>query len=203
MFTGLIEELGTLVDRFDVGTSLRLQIKAEEVLSDLKIDDSIAINGCCQTVVAIGASFFEVIAVGETLGKTTLGSLKLGEKVNLERAAMLSTRLGGHIVQGHIDGTATLRQITNLNGSWEFHFELPKRLSRYVVPIGSITIEGVSLTVASIDGESLKVAIIPHTFEFTTFQFLKLGDSVNVETDVLMKMVERLLPNFDSARSLG
>lgn len=202
MFTGLIEEVGTLVDRIEVGTSLRLHFKAERVLSDLKIDDSIAVNGCCQTVVGLQPSGFEVIAVRETLEKTTLGSLTIGEEVNLERAAMLSARLGGHLVQGHIDGVAEVAEIIDLQGSWEYYFHLPERFLRYIVPQGSITINGVSLTVAAIagsnlngsshDGSSLKVAIIPHTYEVTTFHSLHKGDKVNIEVDVIAKMVERM-----------
>ena len=193
MFTGIIEEVGTLVDRIDAGTSLCLKIEAEKVLSDLKIDDSISINGCCQTVVAVQPSVFEVIAVRETLQKTTLGSLKLGARVNLERAAMLSTRLGGHLVQGHVDARARLERILPLDGSWEFYFSIPESLIHYAVPVGSITLNGVSLTIAAIEGTTVKVAIIPHTHEVTNFGSLVAGDEVNVEMDVIAKMVEQFV----------
>jgi len=196
MFTGLVEELGTLVDRIEEGSSLRLHFKAEKVLSDLKIDDSIAVNGCCQTVVALSPSGFEVIAVQETLKKTTLGSLKIGEAVNLERAAMLSTRLGGHLVQGHIDGVATVENIIALEGSWEFYFRIPQQFLRYVIPVGSVALNGVSLTIAEINNDLLKVAIIPHTFEVTMFKWLQVGSSVNLEVDVIAKMVEKLALPF-------
>ena len=230
MFTGIIEELGTLVDRNPSGTSLCLKIEAECVfrghgavgpeipLNGLKIDDSIAINGVCQTVTSVYPPFFEVMAVRETLQKTTLGSLKVGEngaldtadgnpgfaepkvssgsKVNLERAATLTTRLGGHLVSGHVDGKATVREIRDLNGSWEFYFELPSSMARYVIPMGSVAINGVSLTIASLQdtafGVTIKIAIIPHTHSHTNFQFLNVGDEVNVEIDQIMKMVERL-----------
>jgi riboflavin synthase len=218
MFTGIIEELGTLVERKAMGTSLCLKIEAERVfredgligpgipLNGLKIDDSIAINGVCQTVVSVSPPFFEVIAVRETLQKTTLGSLKVGEKggntgerssaVNLERAATLSTRLGGHLVSGHVDGKAILREIRDLNGSWEFYFDLAQDMARYVIPMGSIALEGVSLTVASLtdhsEGVTIKTAIIPHTYFHTNFQFLNPQDEINVELDQIMKMVERL-----------
>ena len=235
MFTGIIEELGTLVDRIEEGTSLRLQFEAERVFfgdgskgpeyseNGLKIDDSIAVNGVCQTVVSVQPPIFEVIAVQETLQKTTLGSLiagkdrrsrtvgakpLVGAKINLERAATLQTRLGGHLVQGHVDGRARLREVRDLNGSWEFYFELPHGFAQYVVPQGSVTLDGVSLTVAEVvtdRGEgveiptshslppTIKVAIIPHTYYHTNFQYLKVGDEVNIEFDILAKMVERLM----------
>lgn len=193
MFTGIIEELGTLIARDTIGSGLRLQFSAEKTLSDLKTDDSISVNGVCQTVVARGASFFEVISVAETLKKTTLSSLKIGERVNLERAAMLSSRLGGHLVQGHIDGIALTKSIRDLQGSWMFEFELPKEFMRYVMPQGSIAINGVSLTVAKLDAETIQVAIIPHTFEATNFQYLCAGDHVNIEVDAIAKMIERLI----------
>jgi riboflavin synthase len=193
VFTGIIEELGTLVDRIMIGSSLRLQIEAEKVLSDLKVDDSISINGCCQTVTVIEPSFFEVISVNETLKKTTLGEFPVGKRVNLERAATLATRLGGHLVQGHVDSRATLTEIVPLDGSWEFYFDIPKLLRVYAVPRGSITINGVSLTIAEISAKGIKVAIIPHTFEKTDFQYLKTGDEVNVEMDVIAKMVEQFV----------
>ena len=199
MFTGIVEEIGTLVDRKELGTSLCLKIEAEKVLSDLKIDDSISINGCCQTVIGLKASVFEVIAVQETLLKTTLGSLKVGAPVNLERAATLATRLGGHLVQGHIDSRAKLENIIPLDGSWEFYFSLPLALVRYAIPVGSITLNGVSLTIAGISENVVKIAIIPHTFEMTNFRSLVAGDEVNVEMDVVAKMIERFVqrPSID------
>jgi riboflavin synthase len=199
MFTGLIEELGTLVDREDTGSSLRLLIKAGKVLSDLKIDDSIAVNGCCQTVVGVASPTFEVIAVRETLQKTTLGSLKIGEALNLERAVTLGTRLGGHLVQGHIDSTSELLEVRDLGGSWEFWFELPAAYRQYVIPVGSIAVNGVSLTVADVREDRFKVAIIPHTFEVTTFHDLEPGQRANIEYDAMAKMVERMLLPYRDA----
>lgn len=226
MFTGIIEELGTVVDQIAERSSVRLQIRADRVFREedaqpatagdgskngengLKIDDSIAVNGVCLTVVAVRPPIFEVIAVQETLQKTTLGSLtvewgKSAENghasmvgprtVNLERAATLRTRLGGHIVQGHVDGTARVTEIRDLAGSWEYYFDLPEYLGRYVVPTGSVTLDGVSLTVARISGRELKVAIIPHTYGHTNFQYLKVGDRVNLEVDVIAKMVEQMV----------
>jgi riboflavin synthase len=223
MFTGIIEELGTIVELNNSGTSLCLKIEAERVFSKsyksaqsdqngLIIGDSIAINGICLTATDVRPPYFEVTAVKETLGKTTLRSLIAGNednlrmsriahdarhtKVNLERAAMLETRLGGHLVQGHIDGVAAIRNIRDLNGSWEFSFELSPEMMRFVVPKGSIAIEGISLTVAAIEGDLLTVAIIPHTYYHTTFQFLKIGDMVNIELDIIAKMVERLVKPY-------
>ena len=171
----------------------------------LKIDDSIAVNGVCLTVVAVRPPIFEVIAVQETLQKTTLGSLTVEwgksaesgrRSVNLERAATLRTRLGGHIVQGHVDGTMHVTEIRDLDGSWEYFLEVPQHLSHYVVPTGSVTLDGVSLTVAEIAGQRLKVAIIPHTYRHTTFQYLKVGDRVNLEVDVIAKMVEQMVKPY-------
>ena len=193
VFTGIIEEVGTLVDRTEQGTSLRLQIEAEKVLADLKIDDSISVDGCCQTVIAKGASVFEVIAVRETLLKTTLSSFAIGKLLNLERAATLETRLGGHLVQGHIDGRGHVTRIVDLEGSWEYHFEIPETLRKYLIPVGSIAINGVSLTIAGIEDRGLKTAIIPHTHAHTNFSSLRVGDEVNVEMDVVAKMVEQFV----------
>ncbi|MFI5201724.1 MAG: riboflavin synthase [Candidatus Kapaibacterium sp.] len=227
MFTGLIEELGTLVDLSSVGTSLCLKIEAERVFSGasptmpegpknsqngLKIGDSIAVNGVCLTATLVKPPYFEVTAVEETLSKTTLGSLTAGMRINLERAATLETRLGGHLVQGHIDGVATLRDIRDVGGSWEFIFELPSGFERYMVPKGSIAFDGISLTVAEVvengerrvDGEfatrhsplAARIAIIPHTYYHTNVQFLNIDDRVNVEFDVIAKMVERLVKPY-------
>ena len=193
MFTGIIEELGTLIASIKEGSGLRLQFSADKVLSDLKVDDSISVNGVCQTVIAKEALFFEVISVSETLKKTSLSSLKIGDKVNLERAATLSTRLGGHLVQGHIDGVALTKGIHDVGGSWVFEFELPMQFMRYVVPQGSIAINGVSLTIARIEGNGISVAIIPHTYERTNFQYICTGEFVNIELDCIAKMIERLM----------
>lgn len=194
MFTGIIEEIGTCVVLQGVDTSLRLLFSAEKVLGDLKVDDSIAVNGVCLTVTSTDTTQFEAWAVAETLKKTTLGSLKVGDHVNLERAATLSTRLGGHLVQGHIDGLATVKEVKSAGGeSWEFFLEVPQEYTRYIVPRGSIAISGVSLTVAEVVGNVIKIAIIPHTYSETIFQWLREGDKVNIELDIIAKMVERLM----------
>ncbi len=194
MFTGIIEEIGTCVVLQEVDTSLRLLFSAEKVLSDLKVDDSIAVNGVCLTVTSTDTTQFEAWAVAETLKKTTLGSLKIGVHVNLERAATLLTRLGGHLVQGHIDGIATVKEVKSVGGdSWEFFFEVPQEYMHYIVPRGSIAINGVSLTVAEVMDSVIKIAIIPHTYSETIFQWLREGDKVNIELDIIAKMVERLM----------
>ena len=210
MFTGIIEELGTVVDLSRSGTSLCLKIEAERVFSGdheglenpqngLKIGDSIAVNGVCLTATILKPPYFEVTAVRETLEKTTLGSLTVGMRINLERAATLETRLGGHLVQGHVDGTATLREIRDMSGSHELTFELPRGPERYMIPKGSVALDGISLTIARIETlrtPNITVAIIPHTYDQTNVRFLKIGDHVNVECDVIAKMVERLVQPF-------
>ncbi len=193
MFTGIIEEIGTCIAARNEDTSRCLLFSAQEVLSDLEVNDSIAVNGVCQTVTIRSASDFQVTAVAETLKKTTLSSLKEGDKVNLERAVTPMTRLGGHIVQGHIDGVARITEIRPTGGSWEFFFELPDDFMRYISSHGSIAIDGVSLTVAEIRGNVIKVAIIPHTFQATIFQYFRTGDFVNIELDAIAKMVGRLM----------
>jgi riboflavin synthase len=167
MFTGIIEELGTIVELSTSGTSLCLKIEAERIFSEraetppngVKIGDSIAVNGVCLTVTQVqphmigqAMPYFEVTAIAETLGKTTLSSLTAGQRINLERAATLETRLGGHLVQGHVDGVVVLRSIRDVNGSWEFSFELGRleALPHAIVPKGSIAIDGISLTVAGL-----------------------------------------------------
>lgn len=179
MFTGIIEEIG-VIKSFD-GTNLIVECK--KVLENTQIGDSIAIDGCCQTVVSMSKNSFSANVSSETL-KITKG-FKVGEKVNLERALTPSSRIGGHIVQGHIDGVAKY-----LGNSV---FEIPKELERYIVYKGSITIDGVSLTVSKAEDNKFSVAIIPHTQTNTTLQYLKSGDFVNIETDILGRYVEKFL----------
>jgi riboflavin synthase len=193
LFTGIIEELGTVIAIKQLGTSRRIEISAEKVLEELKVDDSITVNGVCQTVIGRTSSSFEVISVAETLSKTTLSSLKVGERVNLERAATPLSRLGGHLVSGHIDGMAVVEKIVPLDGSTEVYIRLPKQFAKYVIGRGSIAINGVSLTVAERENDLIKLAIIPHTSQLTTFGALHEGDRVNVELDQIAKMVEQLL----------
>ncbi|GAA2345185.1 riboflavin synthase [Saccharopolyspora halophila] len=192
MFTGIVEELGTVraVEPLDDGA--RLTIDGPVVTADAKHGDSIAVNGVCLTVVTTGEGEFTVDVVAETLRRSSLEHVAAGERVNLERAMSLGERLGGHIVQGHVDGTATLRE-TGSDGLTSF--DLPGHLARYLVEKGSITVDGVSLTVAGIaDGEPARfsVALIPTTEELTTLGRKGPGDEVNIEVDVLAKHLERL-----------
>jgi riboflavin synthase len=192
MFTGLVEETGTVQKTLRKSGVLELEISARKVLDDLNIDDSININGVCQTIVRRSASTFTVQAVQETLRKTTLGSLKKGNRVNLERALLSSSRLGGHFVQGHIDGTGVVKSVSKQKGNWQLKIEIPTSFKKYIIPAGSICIDGVSLTVASIMNTSITIAIIPHTLELTTLRDLRPGETVNIELDMIGKYIVRL-----------
>ncbi len=194
MFTGIIEQLGTVTHIFAKGTNITLGIKAD-FLSELKIDQSIAHNGVCLTVDGIFDDYYTVTAIEETLKRTNLRQLKPGDIVNLERCMKLSDRLDGHIVQGHVDTVARIVKITEKAGSWEFEFEYSN--THYVtVEKGSITVNGVSLTVVKSEPGYFSVAIIPYTFENTQFKFLRTGDLVNLEFDIIGKYVERLLSGY-------
>ncbi|HEY0360090.1 MAG TPA: riboflavin synthase [Mycobacteriales bacterium] len=193
MFTGIVEELGTLVVSDDLGTAARFTVRGPLVTSDAGHGDSIAVNGVCLTVVEVGGDTFTADVMKETLDRSSLGTLRPGDPVNLERAATLSTRLGGHLVQGHVDGTARLRERVP-DEHWEVvRFTLPGALARYVVEKGSITVDGVSLTVAAVDTESFAVSLIPTTLGVTTLGKKDVGDLVNLEVDVVAKYVEKLL----------
>jgi riboflavin synthase len=195
MFTGIVEELGTIRQVTPHATGARLEVVAGTVLEDVRTGDSIALNGCCLTVVDVGSETYAVDAVEETLRVTTLGSLQPGQRVNLERSVRLADRLGGHLVQGHVDGTGTLvARETLADGSLSLRFDAPSDVLRYVVYKGAIAVDGVSLTVAGVDQGSFSVAIIPHTRSVTTLGLLALGDRVNLETDVIARYVERLIP---------
>ncbi len=193
MFTGLVEEIGTVESVQRMDGAVRLTISGEKVLGDLKVDDSIAINGVCLTAVHVSDHDFKVEAVEETLRKTTLNSLQHGTEVNLERAARVSDRLGGHLVQGHVDSIGRVTSVHPLPGSVLITIKLPPQQMKYVISEGSICINGVSLTVAKIDGSNITVSLIPHTLEQTTLGNLKSGAPVNVEVDLIGKYVENIL----------
>jgi len=194
MFTGIVEELGTVRRLTPHATGTQFEVQASHVLEDAHIGDSIALNGCCLTVVNIGTDSYVVDAVEETLRVTTLGRLRPGDRVNLERSVRLADRLGGHLVQGHIDAVGTLASREPLaDGSVMLRFEAPSEVLRYVVYKGSIAVDGISLTVAGLESNSFSAAIIPHTQAVTTLGFRQEGDQVNLETDVLARYVERLL----------
>ncbi|WP_115460722.1 riboflavin synthase [Winogradskyella aurantiaca] len=191
MFTGIIEAMGELKKIDHEGSNVHLTIDSP-ITSELKIDQSVAHNGVCLTVVNIEGSEYTVTAIDETLQKTNLGSLKTGDFVNLERAMKLGARLDGHIVQGHVDQTAVCTEAKEHDGSWTFTFEYDPSLSNITIEKGSITVNGVSLTVVNSQVTSFSVAIIPYTYEHTGFKQIKLGDKVNLEFDVIGKYVARL-----------
>jgi riboflavin synthase len=196
MFTGIVEELGTVASITPVADGARIVIDATTVLGDARIGDSIAVNGCCLTVVELDHGRWAADAVTETLDRTSLGSLVAGSPVNLERPVRVEDRLGGHVVQGHVDGVGRLVARDALSdGSTRMRFTIPEPLLRYVVEKGSITIDGISLTVAAVDDATcaVEVAVIPHTLAVTTLGPKAPGDPVNIEADVLAKHVERLL----------
>ena len=189
MFTGIVEERGTVARR----DGMRLRIEAEVVTSDAAIGDSIAVNGTCLTVVTLGDGWWEADVVDETSSRTSLGALAPGDPVNLERPVRVSDRLGGHLVQGHVDGVGHV-----VTPAPDLRVTVPQDLLRYVVEKGSITIDGVSLTVAAVHDDGLSVAIIPHTADVTTLGRRQPGDAVNLEVDVTAKHVERLLTWYRS-----
>jgi riboflavin synthase len=192
MFTGIVEEIGVVSKTVPTIGGRKLRVRAEAVLAGLKPDDSVAVNGVCLTVTAVASDGFDADAVDETLKKTTIASWFPGFKVNLERALRADGRLGGHFVQGHVDGTAKVTAIRRLGESRMMDAEVPSELSRYIVPKGSVALNGVSLTVAEASGIRFSVALIPHTLLRTTLGDLKTGDEFHIETDVLGKYVERL-----------
>lgn len=198
MFTGIIEELGTVVSLEDQGDAVRLTVSGPLVTSDARPGDSIAVNGCCLTVVELhpdgaDAGSFTADVMHETLAKTSLGAFEPGTRVNLERAVTPATRLGGHIVQGHVDGTGTVVSRTP-SEHWEVvEVSLPAELARYLVAKGSITVDGISLTVVDVGADSFTVSLIPETLARTTLGFKQPGDVVNLEVDVIAKYVEKMV----------
>ena len=196
MFTGIIEELGKVEAE---GT--RLSIACSRVLADLTMGASIAVNGVCLTAVDIRPDGFSADLAPETLERSNLGDLNPGHPVNLERPMTLQARLSGHIVQGHVDATATLEALRELgDGNWELTVRVPRDLDRFLVYKGSICIDGISLTIASVDDGLVRVAIIPHTYEATNLSSRSPGDRVNIECDVLAKHVDKLLQRMNLVR---
>ncbi|HET8809344.1 MAG TPA: riboflavin synthase [Flavobacteriaceae bacterium] len=192
MFTGIIEELGKVTELQQENGNLRITVETD-FSSELKIDQSVSHNGVCLTVVSCGKNSYSVTAIEETLKKTNLHNLQIGEWVNLERGMLMNARLDGHIVQGHVDQTGVCEKIEETNGSWNFVFSYDESLNNITIEKGSITVNGVSLTVVNSEKNQFSVAVIPFTFEHTTFQFLKPGDLVNLEFDVIGKYVKRLV----------
>jgi riboflavin synthase len=193
MFTGIVEELGTVEALEDQGDAIRLTVRGPLVTSDAGLGDSISVNGCCLTVATQDDGTFTADVMRETLAKTSLGDLAPGAQVNLERAVTPTTRLGGHIVQGHVDGTGAVVRRTP-SEHWEVvEIALPADLERYLVAKGSITVDGISLTVVEVGPESFTVSLIPETLARTTLGFKQPGDVVNLEVDVIAKYVEKMV----------
>ncbi len=191
MFTGIIEDLGIVEALEQENTNLHLTIKSK-LASELKIDQSVSHNGVCLTVIDLTASSYTVTAIKETLDKTNLNSLKVGDRVNLERGLKLGDRLDGHMVQGHVDQVGTCMNVDAQNGSWVYTFEYNPKLGNITIEKGSVTVNGVSLTVVNSKDNGFSVAIIPYTYEHTNFHTFEEGTVVNLEFDVIGKYVSRL-----------
>lgn len=192
MFTGIIETIGIIKDIRQEQENLHFTIESQ-ITHELKIDQSVAHNGICLTVVEIKNNQYTVTAIKETIIKTSIATWKINDRVNLERAMILGSRLDGHIVQGHVDQVGFCRDLYEVDGSWVFTFEYDKSLSNVTIEKGSITINGTSLTVVNSKSNEFSVAIIPYTYENTIFSTIKIGDMVNLEFDVIGKYVKRLL----------
>jgi riboflavin synthase len=193
MFTGIIEEMGSVKAlRREAGTA-RLTISASTVLGGTAVGDSICVNGVCLTVVDRGKSEFSADVANETLKVTNLGGLQIGQKVNLERALQLSARIGGHLVTGHVDAVGRIREKRQEGNSWRVFIDAPEAALRTIIKKGSVAVDGISLTVADVHTTGFSIAMIPHTAKLTTLGFKSAGDSVNLETDIIGKYVERLL----------
>ena len=212
MFTGIVEEIGHVKHISNHGKFKRIIVGAKSVLKEMTIGDSIAVDGVCQTVINYNVNSFEVESISETLCRSTLGSLVINQPVNLERALCIGDRLGGHIVQGHVDDIGRISAFNEQNNEWSLRIAVPTSLQSYIAKKGSITIDGISLTVADIYDEGFTVAVIPHTLKSTVLHTRRVGDSVNLEVDVIARYIERLLSNhgqsdnalnFDTLRKMG
>ncbi|MBP3762067.1 MAG: riboflavin synthase [Ruminococcus sp.] len=193
MFTGIVEEIGTVCEVKKNGNNSYIRIIAEKVLSDVHIGDSIAVNGVCLTVTRHDGNIFQADVMNETLNRSSLGSLRNGSKVNLERAMSAEGRFGGHIVSGHIDGTGKITDIKNDGIAIWYTISAKPEIMRYIVEKGSVAIDGISLTVARVTENNFSVSIIPHTAEQTILSLKKIGDIVNLENDIIAKYVEKLI----------
>ena len=193
MFTGLIAALGTVERLAEGSTSCRLTVRAPQLLSGVKIGDSIAVNGVCLTVVHLRGDTFTADVMPETVRRTTLHLLQPGDRVNLEKALRPTDGLDGHIVQGHVEGVGTIQQIISEGNARVYRIQAPGELLRYIVEKGSIAVDGISLTVTETDDSSFGVSLIPHTAKMTTLGYKSAGDAVNLETDILARYVEKML----------
>ena len=193
MFTGIIEELGRVRSIDRRGEDARIVIKAHTVTEDAHDGDSIAVNGVCLTALSVNRDSFAADVSRETMQRSTLGRVLLGAPVNLERAVTPATRLGGHIVQGHVDARGTFLVATDHGGSWTVRIAYPHEIGRYLVFKGSVAVEGISLTIARLTNDYFEIAVIPKTWELTNFSHLRPNDEVNLEADIIAKYVERIL----------
>jgi riboflavin synthase len=192
MFTGIVEEVGKVTGISSIDGGRSLKISASKILEDINTGDSISVNGVCLTVTRYSLDGFYADAVGETLLKTTINSCRVGTVINLERAMKLNHRLGGHLVQGHVSGVGIISEIKKLGENYSLSVRLPESISRYVVPEGSIALDGISLTVAKIINSYLAVSVIPHTWRETNLHTKKTGDKINLEIDVVARYAEKL-----------
>lgn len=193
MFTGIVEEIGTVKNIIKGSRSIKLAIAAQKVLENTNLGDSIAVNGVCLTVMALGKNGFTADVMPESMSKTNMGKLKPGDRVNLERALTLASRLGGHIVSGHIDGVGEIIDMEKDDNAVRVTLTASPKVMKYIVSEGSVALDGVSLTVAHLGESDFTVSLIPHTAQVTTLLDKKVGDKLNVENDVVGKYVERLL----------
>jgi riboflavin synthase len=193
MFTGIVEEIGKIEKITPITGGLNLKINASKILEDIKINDSICVDGVCLTVIETAQNYFLVDAVGATLEKTTFNNVKANDFVNLERSVKLNDRLGGHLVQGHVNGIGKISEIKKLGENYLVKLIVPEELERYLIKEGSIAINGISLTMADLDKNIVSISIIPHTWQNTNLKFRNVNDLINVEIDILAKYVEKLL----------
>jgi riboflavin synthase len=207
MFTGIIEELGRVRNLEKRGEGVRMTVEARTVTAGTREGDSIAVNGVCLTALEVSRESFAADGSRETLQRSTLGSLRAGSHVNLERAVTPETRLGGHIVQGHVDGRGRFLSAEEHGGSWTIRIAYPPELARYFVFKGSVSVEGISLTVATLTDDYFEIAVIPKTWAMTNLSHLRSGDAVNIEADIIAKYVERILSvgarHTDTAQTSG
>ena len=192
MFTGIIEEIGKVSEVNPIPGGKTIKISAIKILNDISVNDSVSVNGVCLTAIEVDEQGFKVDAVGVTLEKTTFSELQISSPVNLERSLKLSDRLGGHFVLGHVNGTGVIKEIIKLGNNYLIRVNVPNNMKKYLIDEGSITIDGISLTIAELKDSTIGISIIPHTWNNTTLQYKNAEDRVNIETDVLAKYVERL-----------
>jgi len=198
MFTGIVEEIGKIDKSTPIAGGLGMKINAEKVLEDIKVNDSICVDGVCLTITKYDKNSFLVDAVGATLEKTTFNKFQPNDLVNLERSVRLNDRLGGHLVQGHVNGIGTISEIQKLGENYLIKIKIPVELERYVIKEGSIAINGISLTIADLVKNEITISIIPHTWQNTNLKAKKVNDPVNIEIDMLAKYVEKLLSNVEN-----